>query len=293
MLSFDGSENTLPYNDGKDAKDVKLQTAIELLHQFLLVNNSLRTKNDSENQMHCSDAGGKVNVSKYPFLNKVEKLWPELKTIYIAVMDCLRKAQIFENNFGKEIKEEDKNSKSISKSTILPASSASNQNKESIKVQYEEENGITAIDNTPLSKVALVNDNCIAKPTNEKPSNAIKPAITKTDGNFSTLQDRISHNELNKDGIHVNQQHSGSTSVPKPSSRPPAPVSDAPSRPKLVSRTPPLPPTPISKTVLLPISANASPRQYTAAVPTKTFSKVPPPRPKPPVFNAKNAVTIL
>ncbi|XP_076818252.1 uncharacterized protein LOC143464053 [Clavelina lepadiformis] len=97
MLTFDGSEEMLPTisaegkTNRKKEPSPSLDHAFEILHKILQFNDTQFPKRIAEEESNCEE-----KLSQYPCLKEVQLRFPELETVYVSMLNCLRKAKMLE-----------------------------------------------------------------------------------------------------------------------------------------------------------------------------------------------------
>ena len=288
MLKFNGTEDSLPKNFDNDEKKLNLEIAFDMLHQLLLANRNLTTNQNPTNLDKLDQT--QTNFPYHPCLEAVEKYWAELKSTYIAVMDVLWTMEQLQHSQCTSSGTENKTHVASSQPKIESIETS----KKSFKIQPDEDEQSlsAAFSSTRQDDDSSQKSSSITSSTSEvtaKASTASKlvPSEHKAakDALLSTQQQLDQTRQVSNDSPQSGQ-HSDFSLAPTPNSSSPSsnhPVALSPPQ-KDVACSPPIPPNSIHKPEipLKPARLNTNSNKS-----SKQPSKVPPPRPKPPVFHQK------
>ena len=282
FLDFDGTKETLPPRNESSKSNLSegitltLEEAMEMLHYLLLVCcKTFKASKDMDNKETS------INEGFYPCANAVEKHWPDLKPIYIELIDCLCKVKALEKLKNKKLEENEKSNSKVdleikAKSKDVEENKTNSGGNENFKVNTEVHSG----ENVFLSKAASKQQSEISV-ANEKRSSE----------NLAKLSPSIAAVKCDKiDTACKPEQKRHSKSAPLiPSNRSISPISRGkhPTKPA----SPVLPPPPSHKSVAKSLSKSESSSKSNKVKDEKPFtkssSKLPPPRPKPPCIQNK------
>ena len=311
ILKFDGSENTIPQltSDGKlskneqDAHLLTVEDTFELLHKLIKLNASSFSQDNTSN---CDV----TNREEFPCLSEIEKRWPDLKSVYIAMIKCLQQIRKVKNPEARPSDDNDATQGS------KPASGDSKQGKPDLTISaVEAAHSTEKKDNLPsrtadvphvlLTKAKADDEKVLRTKSEPKHPDEVKPS-TNTSNVENITKPKTKPRKLSA-SQHTRSLSGGAQNIPTISEDPKRKLNLSGSKPELSLSSDETSKATSSKTLPKSRKKHAAPKppgpppgaskptpetRTVVASPSDT-AKNPPPRPKPPsVKKSSESVSI-